>query len=242
MKIIALSDLHGNLPIIREDEWADVVCVCGDIVPTNIQNSMIKSISWFHQRFVPWCNGIHCDRVIFVGGNHDFFLPKIVSYLNNGKASKIELEDVASDMINEYLLLEGTKVVYLQDNEYVYKGVKFYGTPWIPELSRWAFYKDDDSLKDAYEKIPNDVDVLLTHSPGRYVLDTGVSLQKYNRPEYGSSVLTEVLVEKNPKYWFCGHVHSGNHRLEYWGDTKVANVSVLDENYDVAYEPLVVEI
>lgn len=35
LKIVAISDLHGNLPIITEP--ADIMLLAGDIVPLNIQ-------------------------------------------------------------------------------------------------------------------------------------------------------------------------------------------------------------
>ena len=43
MKIVAVSDLHGNLPDLPP---CDVVCICGDIVPLWVQKSYEKSISW----------------------------------------------------------------------------------------------------------------------------------------------------------------------------------------------------
>ena len=50
--------------------------------------------------------------------------------------------------------------------------------------------------------IPNKVDVLLTHSPGKFVNNTGVSLQLRHQPEYGSSELTEAIQDRDIKYWF----------------------------------------
>ena len=57
-------------------------------------------------------------------------------------------------------LLPGThrsrsSLVYLCDNSVEIGGVRFYGTPWIADLSRWAFYRDDEGLREAYGAIPS---------------------------------------------------------------------------------------
>ena len=99
-------------------------------------------------------------------------------------------------------------------------------------------------LKDAFSRIPEGVDVLITHSPGKHVNDTGVSLQRPDKPEYGSSELTEIIdgMENKPKWWFTGHVHSGTHIVTDYKGVNVVNVSVKDENYDPVYGYNIYEI
>lgn len=58
-----------------------------------------------------------------------------------------------------------SKLIYLCDNSVEIDGIRFYGTPWIADLARWAFYKPEDELKEAYANIPKKCDVLLTHIP-----------------------------------------------------------------------------
>ena len=60
MKIIALSDLHGNLPIITEH--CDVVCIAGDIMPLDIQWRFPESISWISREFVDWVEHLDCKK------------------------------------------------------------------------------------------------------------------------------------------------------------------------------------
>ena len=50
----------------------------------------------------------------------------------------------------------------------------------------------------------------------------------------------KAIIDKKPKYAFCGHIHEGNHWLLDAGET--ANVSILDDSYDINYEPLYLDI
>ena len=237
MKIIAISDMHGDLDNFVV-EPCDVVCICGDIVPLHIQCDFDLSCKWLTNKFFPWCAELKCDKVILIAGNHDFVFQDLNDlYKHNRDENKPTVYDFIRRMTSM-----PDKVVYLQDSLYEYKGITFYGTPWIPELRRWAFYKSSDDLFDVFGLIPDSVDVLLTHSPGKFVNDTGVSLQYKDKPEYGSMELTNAVNERHIKYWFVGHVHSGNHKFEKYGDTMVANVSLKDEDYRTSYKPLIVEI
>ena len=243
MKIKAISDIHGDLPII---DPCDVLCICGDILPLDIQRNYTKSVAWLAGRFVNWCENIECEKVIIIAGNHDFVFQTMYNdYMEKCETlcwsnHKRQYEDF-TELVMSNLNFTG-KIVYLQDTSYEYNGVTFYGTPHIPVLSYWAFYKSSEGLKEIFSEIPDKVDVLLTHSPGKFVNDTGVSLQLTNKPEYGSIELTEAVQNKLIRYWFVGHIHSGNHKMEDYIGIKVANVSLKDENYRMVYEPLTIEI
>ena len=72
--------------------------------------------------------------------------------------------------------------------------------------------------------------------------DVDVSLQTQS-PHFGSRALAATIARVKPKLAFCGHIHTGDHRVhdlvhENGLITKIYNVSRLNEDYDVAYEPL----
>ena len=61
-------------------------------------------------------------------------------------------------------------------------------------------------------------------------------------PHFGSRALAATIVRVKPKLAFCGHIHTGDHRVhdmvhENGLITKIYNVSRLNEDYAVAYEP-----
>ena len=74
LKIGITSDLHGNLPKI---EPCEILFICGDIIPTNLQDSHYGSEIWFRSVFCEWINSLPCTQVIIVPGNHDKYLENI---------------------------------------------------------------------------------------------------------------------------------------------------------------------
>ena len=245
MKLIGISDIHGYLPppskLVRD--YFDVLCICGDLIPLDIQSDDEDSEIWFKESFRKWCEDMPCEKVIFIAGNHDRYLERMLKKLGTATA------------VSEYLGWPD-KMVFLHDSEYIYKDIsddsikeiKFYGTPWFPFLPSWSFYKDSKGLTEAFEMIP-DCDVLLTHTPGCHMFDTGRILQYTYGRELGSEELTDVVLRRHIKLWLCGHIHSGNHELSEFTDDKfacygmkVANVSIKDERYQPTYVPLAITL
>lgn len=242
MKIIATSDLHGTLPDIKEK--CDAVVIAGDIVPLNVQRDFVRSIVWFSTEFLNWCEKLDCEKVFLVAGNHDFFFEKILKDAVQYMDCSVQYADSFGDLVISNKLLIPDKVVYLQDSKYVFHNKVIYGTPWCPSLKNWAFYKNDDELTEIFKRIPLDVDLLVTHAPGYKVNNTGVSLGFGYTPDYGSKELTTAVLDRNVKYWVCGHIHTGNHTMAKYDNTdmNVVNVSYKNEEYKPIFKPLVLEI
>lgn len=232
MKIVALSDIHGHLNI--DIPQCDVVCICGDILPLQVQRSIVKSVSWLCQDFKPWAESLPCKYVVFIAGNHDFIFETL------GPKAGRRPREVMNDIFSEHHLKK-SKLVYLRDESATLDGVKFYGTPWCPHLVNWAFYKPQAELIDTYNNIPSDTEILLTHCPPQYQ-DLGVVLQdgiNYMR-DFGSPELFAVLQDKpNIKWVLSGHIHTGNHNPIKFKSTNMVNVSIKDEKYIVTYKPFV---
>ena len=139
MKIVDISDLHGVLDFAIPP--CDVLCICGDIVPLNIQSYTKETFKWLETEFLPWCNWQPCETILLVGGNHDL---RMCSH-----------EDKVRALFNE------TKVHYLLDESYEYidtetgNVVKFYGTPWCHIFGNWAFMISDDAISEKLRSIPD---------------------------------------------------------------------------------------
>jgi hypothetical protein len=59
-----------------------------------------------------------------------------------------------------------TNCIYLENEFTIVHGYKIYGSPLTPEFCGWAFmYQTDEEAKKNWEKVPDDVDILVTHGP-----------------------------------------------------------------------------
>lgn len=94
-------------------------------------------------------------------------------------------------------------LTYLQDDEVVIEGVKFYGTPWQPAFHSWAFnLPRGKDLAEQWARIPNDTDVLVTHGPPMGIGD----VVEYEDHAGCADLLHRVLTVK-PKLHMFGHIH-----------------------------------
>ena len=75
LKIVAISDLHGNLPDIIEP--ADIALIPGDIVPLAVQFNNPGSKEWLENTFANWVNNLPVDAVFLTAGNHDAYFANL---------------------------------------------------------------------------------------------------------------------------------------------------------------------
>lgn len=222
MKICGISDIHGDLSV--KIQPCDVLCICGDIVPLEVQVNSKKSKRWLKELFIPWCSKQPCKKVLIVGGNHDFFLWH----------HPLQMKEMVK---------EEEKIEYLLNEGYEFEGVKFFGTPLCKEFGYWAFmypYDEQDRILDkALEEWGKNIDVLLTHDSPYGVSD--IILDKscpWATDEHiGNKSLEAFIIKTAPKLHLHGHLHSTNHDEEILGVTKVYCVSILGEQYTIEYEP-----
>ena len=246
MKIVALSDLHGNLPELPP---CDVVCICGDIIHLMIQKNTIASTAWLSGPFQKWALELPCEKVIMVWGNHDFVGEFFCKYGSSISLDEPQWTKGYDGRAQHHLLFQNDadeKIVILCDERYEYKGKVFYGTPWCPALKNWAFYKDSKGLKEKFLGIPFDTNVLLTHCPPKYGLQGTVLETNWNyMNDFGCVELQQVIDEKfdDKDMWILsGHIHSGKHEVEKMNNVKYRNCSIKNEDYEVAYQPFEFEI
>lgn len=222
MIIDCISDLHGEKPKL---EGGDVLIVAGDLTCSHT----IKEFS----KFFTWLEKQDYKHKIVIGGNHDSFLQQVVSYgeksINLGKNEK--------GQYNYYYLCEASIVI---------DGIKFFGTPWtktFPGISYLckAFTVDSDKmLKHKWKAIPDDTNVLITHSPPFGILDT---VERYNeKPEsVGSISLRETIERIQPRLHIFGHIHNGYGQQVLkcpFRDIICVNASIMNEYYDPVNSPI----
>jgi Icc-related predicted phosphoesterase len=92
-----------------------------------------------------------------------------------------------------------------------------------------------EELAAKWEKIPDDVDILITHGPAYGILDYAPIGGRV-----GCEELYRKIVEVKPKIHVCGHIHDG-YGQKTMGGIEFLNASVLNDRYEYAHKPIVVE-
>lgn len=246
MKIIGISDIHGLLLDPKNFPQGDVLCIAGDISPLKAQRNMPQMIAWIRKRFVPWMEELPVYKVFLVAGNHDFVFERIDED-HNWRLEAVQSLNILSD-----------KITYLENFSFTYNRKTFYGSPWVTGPANWAFYDPTKKLDIIKETMPEKIDVAIFHQPleacnnGRVLqtpswmigqtMPSHLLADEVLHPSFGSVALDNIVEMKKPKLVLTGHVHSGNHKLSAFCDSKVINVSILDEDYKQSYKPFEFEI
>lgn len=211
LRITAISDTHSkHKQITSHLPGGDLLIHAGDISSYGYEHEV--------REFAKWFNSLNnYTHKIFIAGNHDFLFQE-----NPQKAQEIlDFYQNALYIQDSFVLVEDKVVVY--------------GSPWQPEFHGWAFNlsKVGDSLKNKWDLIPQDCDILITHGPAFGRLDKVIG----RTDNLGCEALIEAIEVKKPKLHICGHIHSG-YGYTFDGNTHFINASVLDENYVFTQKPL----
>jgi Icc-related predicted phosphoesterase len=175
------------------------------------------------ENFMKWYDKIYnYDTKVFIAGNHDFGFQDDNEKLRG--------------------LLTGYKTIdYLQD-DWLMVGeddtmIKIWGTPWQPEFHNWAFnLPRGEKLKEKWDMIPIDTDILITHGPPFGKLD----YVKYPNENVGCEELMKRVEEIKPKIHVFGHIHEG-YGYVFDGNTHYINAAVLNGRYEFRNRPLTID-
>lgn len=222
ISISAIADLHGHLPQMQR---SDLAIVAGDIFPGGLDKDPYVQGVWFRDSFLNWVEQQECNHVILVAGNHDHWIAK-----NNAALMK------------EFAPEQLKKLIYLCDNGMVFKGVRIYGTPWMPTpFVNKAFSSDDsDFLREKYSRIPQNVDILITHTVPYDCNYIGFSDRDMR--DLGSKELREAVASRNVRFLVGGHIHEARERIAHmdFGEshTEMANVACCDNQKQLIRLPI----
>ena len=153
---------------------------------------------------IDWISSLPYEYKIVIAGNHDsWFDPRIRQRVDVGTAPR--WGDV------HYLQHSSVQLTFPSK---AYRQLSFYGAPQIPRCGVEDFAFQYHRSEDAWSyTIPQDVDVLITHTPPRHHLDLPAGL--------GCNYLSKEVWRVRPKVHIFGHVHAGHGREEVcWDDTQ----------------------
>lgn len=218
VKIDCISDLHGFFPVL---DGGDLLIVAGDLTARDTFEE--------HNKFFCWLAKQDYKKKIFIGGNHDNMLE--------------HLDDDVVIYLRETLGLRSEHAEYLFDSGTEFQGFKIWGSPWTSQFPNinpkcCAFtYKYKYSIKERWDMIPDDVDILVTHCPPFTILD---QINRAFGANVGDIELLHTLEKRiKPKLHVFGHIHEqGAKQIVFkrpgFGDennTICVNACIVNERY-----------
>ncbi|MFW6225363.1 MAG: metallophosphatase domain-containing protein [bacterium] len=218
MKIAFISDTHSKhkyLENLFTLPPADIIIHSGDVSSIGKSYEIENFLNWFS-------NLNQYDHKIFIAGNHDFLFERYKLFSN--------------EILKQY-----KNVHYLEDSGIIINNINIWGTPVTPPFMNWAFNREEEKLKQHWENIPNNADILITHGPPYSILDKVVRNQD-NIELVGSRTLeNEIFKRIKPKINCFGHIHE-MYGIKIKENIKFINASSLNERYEVVNEPIVVDV
>lgn len=210
LKVVAISDTHMlHRALDGRLPTGDVLIHAGDCLNYGKMSEVTG--------FSTWWNALKYEHKILVPGNHDRAFEN-VEYEARG--------------------MFGPDTHVLIDEGLEIEGRAFWGTPWQPEFNNWAFNANPDVRREKYSKIPDKLDVLVSHAPPYGFRDR----------VYTDFLGDEELALKTSGSWYlpkvhvCGHIHYGygierREVVEYTGI--VINAAICNEGYKPVNAPVV---
>ena len=225
MIIDVVSDLHGCKPALQ---GGDLLIVAGDLTARDTHAEYLK---FFH-----WLANTPYKKRIVIAGNHD---------------NLAQTEDILSISKGDF--------EYLCDSGTEFEGLKIWGIPWSkrfigmnPKCMAFTYYDENWFYDEKVDKIPVDMDILITHSPPYGILDE-VKLEgqfKLSEPplqmyeHVGSKSLYNWLkYVGRPQLHVFGHIHEAYGQKEVfptYNDKMMIsiNASIMNEHYEPVNKPV----
>lgn len=209
MRIVCISDTHNFHRDVRLPA-GDVLVHAGDFTGQGTFGEARHFLEWLETQ-------TQFGHRVLVAGNHDW-LPE--------QEPRV------------FRALVPRNVTYLEDAGAELDGVRFWGSPITPWFHSWAFNRARGAEIDAHwARIPQGVDVLVTHGPP-YLQGDRV---EHSDGHVGCEDLRRRVDALRPRLHVFGHIHEG------YGDvqgehTRFVNASVCDRFYRPVNAPIVVDL
>ncbi|MBX3255112.1 MAG: metallophosphatase domain-containing protein [Chitinophagaceae bacterium] len=177
----------------------------------------MKGAGYEVDEFLHWFEQQSFRYKIFIAGNHDFYL-----------------EEAPEDYIRQKIPKD---IIYLNDSGITTGSLNIWGSPVTPWFFDWAFNRHrGEAIKKHWDMIPGNTDILITHGPVFRILD-----ETYDKRNVGCEDLLNRVHEVKPGVHICGHIHEAYGTVIKSG-TRFVNASVLNSRYELANQPVVIEL
>ena len=211
MRIWHISDTHGYHDLLQVPEDIDMVIFSGDA--GNVRSPFINE----HEvrSFLLWYSNLNIPLKLMIAGNHD---------------SSIEAKLIKSkDILRDY------SIMYLEDEMIEIEGLRIWGSPCTPTFNNWSFNRDRSKLNEIWQRVPDDINIMITHGPPKGILDLSEDRDS-NLDLCGDSALLKRILTIKPKLHLFGHIHNFKNHINAGimklsiQDTIFSNGSVVTDN------------
>lgn len=215
MIIDCISDMHGNFPDL---EGGDLLIIAGDMLSGEGIELVIDFNNW-----VSFISDKY-KKVIIIAGNHDNFLN------------------------DQHETVDFGYMTYLCDSGIEFEGLKIWGSPWTktfpginPKCKAFTCISEEH-LKEKWDLIPLDTNIIITHCPPAGILD-----ENYQEISCGSYTLLHEIKRIMPKLHAFGHVHEQGGKREEHSDrhgrkTIFVNASIMNYDYKPKNQTIRIEL
>ena len=222
VKVTCISDTHLEhkrltKKLVNHSSSPSVFIHAGDF--TNFGN--IEKI----EEVFYWVSDLPYDHLLMICGNHEV---------------KVSENDA---MLKPLAASYGIQLIH---NEVVeIEGFKFYGEPRSREFFNWGWsYNPGQEAEEVWAKLPEDIDVLVTHGPPHGCCDFIPTIDLHTLKPVGHQgciSLRRAIEEKKPRYVVCGHIHEG-YGTSLINETTVINAAIMNKNYVPVNDPVTFEL
>jgi Icc-related predicted phosphoesterase len=210
MRLVCISDTHSLHRRIPEIPVGDILIHAGDCLGTGTLDNV--------EDLNDWLGTLPHRHKIVIAGNHD--------------AAFQETPELARETL--------TNAIYLEDNGVEIEGKRFWGSPWTPPFMNWWFMLGrGQPLREKWQEIPGDTDVLITHGPPRGIGDE--ARMGFRCQNVGCIDLLHRIDQLNLKAHIFGHIHEG-YGGYLRGETRLINASTCTVRYAPTNPPVVLDI
>ncbi len=197
-----ISDTHGQHDALLLPR-GDMIVHAGDVTKGGTAGEVRDFLQWFSH--------LNYKHKIFIAGAHD------------------HLFEEDPGMVRRMM---PSNVVYLEESGVEIGGLKIWGSPYNPHRSGNAFTRMKEEINGHWNKIPEDSNMVIMHTPAYGVLD-----ENANGEHEGSKELLRRLVRVEPTYFVCGHRH-GERSYEYHYGIHFINASLANTENEIIHKPV----
>lgn len=229
MRIVAVSDLHGQFPEIPP---CDLLIVAGDVCPDAVDRQPAWDApelqkAWFDREVRPWLAAAPATHKVLTWGNHDWC----------GERCSFESDGPSVADSRRLHVLSSQATTIPNGNGLII----IWASPWSQTPGLWAFGLRRDGLAKVYEAIPPGIEVLVSHQPPFGYCDQVPEFGSTRLNHEGSRELLYAIDRVKPKVVICGHLHEG-HGFAVHNGVRIFNVSVVDEDYRLVHAPTIIDL